>query len=61
MKYKKIVFCEKPLDLDIKKVIRCRKKIKKLNPKIQIGFNRRYDPGHFSLKKAIKKGILASF
>ncbi len=58
VKYKKIVFCEKPLDLDIKKVIRCRKKIKKLNPKIQIGFNRRYDPGHFSLKKAITKGII---
>ena len=56
VKYKKVVFCEKPLDLNIKKVIRCRKKIKKLNPKIQIGFNRRYDPGHFSLKKAIEKG-----
>ncbi len=56
VKHKKIVFCEKPLDLNIKKVIRCRKKIKKLNPKIQIGFNRRYDPGHFSLKKAIEKG-----
>jgi len=55
VKYKKVVFCEKPLDLNIKKVIRCRKKIKKLNPKIQIGFNRRYDPGHFSLKKAIQK------
>ena len=56
VKYKKVVFCEKPLDLNIKKVIQCKKKIKKLNPKIQIGFNRRYDPGHFSLKKAIEKG-----
>ena len=56
VKHKKIVFCEKPLDLNIKKVIRCRKKIKKLNPKIQIGFNRRYDPGHFSLKQSIQKG-----
>mgnify|MGYP001266974580 FL=1 len=55
VKYKKVVFCEKPLDLNIKKVIQCKKKIKKLNPKIQIGFNRRYDPGHFSLKKAIQK------
>ena len=58
VKNKKIVFCEKPLDLNINKVIQCRKKIKKLNPKIQIGFNRRYDPGHFSLKKAIKKRII---
>ena len=32
------------------------KKIKKLNPKIQLGFNRRYDPGHSSLKKELQKG-----
>ncbi len=56
IKYKKVVFCEKPLDLDIKKVTRCRKKIKKFNPKIQIGFNRRYDPSHFALKKSLLKG-----
>jgi len=56
VKYKKAVFCEKPLDLDIRKVIRCRKKIKNLQPKIQIGFNRRYDPSHFSLKKSLLKG-----
>jgi len=24
---------------------------KKIKPKIQLGFNKRYDPGHFSLKK----------
>ncbi len=55
-KYKKIVFCEKPLDLDIKKVNSCKKRIKKFNPKIQLGFNRRYDPGHSSIKKDLKKG-----
>ena len=57
-KYKKVVFCEKPLDLDIKKVNFCKKKIKKFNPKIQLGFNRRYDPGHSSLKKDLKKGTI---
>ena len=56
VKYKKVVFCEKPLDLNINKVVSCRKKIKNLRPKIQIGFNRRYDPGHFSLKKSLLKG-----
>ena len=55
-KYKKIVFCEKPLDLDIKKVNSCKKRINKFNPKIQLGFNRRYDPGHSSIKKDLKKG-----
>jgi len=57
-KHKKIVFCEKPLDLDIKKVDACKKNIKKFNPKIQLGFNRRYDPGHSSIKKDLKKGAI---
>jgi len=36
-----------------KKIIQV-KKVKKLKPKIQLGFNRRYDPGHFSLKKDLE-------
>ena len=59
-KHKKIVFCEKPLDLDIKKVNSCKKIIKKFNPKIQLGFNRRYDPGHSSIKKDLKRGVIGT-
>ena len=58
VKYKKAIFCEKPLDLNIKKINDCKKKIKKSNPKIQLGFNRRYDPGHNSLKKELTKGTI---
>ena len=53
VKYKKAIFCEKPLDLNIKKINDCKKKIKKSHPKIQLGFNRRYDPGHNHLKKQL--------
>ena len=56
VKYKKAIFCEKPLDLNIKKINDCKKKIKKSHPKIQLGFNRRYDPGHNHLKKQLLKG-----
>ena len=56
VKNKKIVFCEKPLDLNINKVIKCKKYINKYKPKIQLGFNRRYDPGHFALKKSLLMG-----
>ena len=35
---------------------KCKKKIKNLNPKIQLGFNRRYDPGHNNLKKQLLNG-----
>jgi myo-inositol 2-dehydrogenase/D-chiro-inositol 1-dehydrogenase len=55
-KHKKIIFCEKPLDLNIDKVNKCLKKIKRYNPKIQLGFNRRYDPGHSSIKKDLLRG-----
>ena len=58
--YKKVIFCEKPLDLNINKVIKCKRKIKKFKPKIQLGFNRRYDPGHFNLKKSLIKGKIGT-
>ncbi len=53
---KKVVFCEKPLDLDLNKINKCKKRISKYNPKIQIGFNRRYDPAHNSLNQNLLKG-----
>ena len=53
---KKVVFCEKPLDLSLKKIDKYKKKLSKFRPKIQIGFNRRYDPGHNSLKKNLVNG-----
>ena len=55
VKNKKVIFCEKPLDLDLKKINQCKKKLAKVNPKIQIGFNRRYDPAHNSLKEHLIK------
>ena len=55
IKRKKTIFCEKPLDLNINKIIKTLRKVKKIKPKIQLGFNRRYDPGHFSLKKDLDK------
>ena len=33
-----------------------KKKIKRLNPKIQLGFNRRYDPTHNNLRKQLLSG-----
>jgi len=56
VKFKKTIFCEKPLDLNINKINECKKFIKKYNSKIQVGFNRRYDPGHYALKKSIQIG-----
>ena len=52
----KTVFCEKPLDLNLNKILKYEKKINKFKHKIQIGFNRRYDTGHSLLKNSLKKG-----
>ncbi len=56
VKNKKKIFCEKPLDLNINKINDCKKKILKFNPRIQLGFNRRYDPGHAFLRKQLLSG-----
>ena len=53
---KKVVFCEKPLDLDLNKINKCKKRISKYKPKIQLGLNRRYDPAHNSLNHNLLKG-----
>ncbi len=52
----KAVFCEKPIDLSLDRIRRCYANIKSARLPIQIGFNRRFDPGHSSIKKALDSG-----
>jgi myo-inositol 2-dehydrogenase/D-chiro-inositol 1-dehydrogenase len=54
----KAIFCEKPIDLDIKKVNKCLNQIKNTKVPIQIGFNRRFDSSHTKAQQArVKKEI----
>ena len=52
----KPVLCEKPIDLDLNRVNRCAQKISGTSVPVQIGFNRRYDPGHSSAREAVLAG-----
>ena len=52
---KKAIFCEKPIDLDIKKVRKCLETIEKNKTQFMIGFNRRFDPHFQSLKNSLKQ------
>jgi len=52
----KAVLCEKPIHLDIAEVDRCKAAIASASAPIQIGFNRRFDPGHTALAKAVQSG-----
>ncbi len=54
----KAVLCEKPIDLDIRRVDRCRAVVEKTGARVQIGFNRRFDPSHSALAKAAASGEL---
>ena len=56
MAAKKPVFCEKPIDLDIHKVNECSKRLEGNTIPIQLGFNRRFDPGHLAAKKSVTNG-----
>ncbi len=52
----KAVFCEKPIDLSLERVAACRKAIAGFDRPIQIGFNRRFDPGHRAARDAVRSG-----
>ena len=52
----KAILCEKPIDLDIKRVEQCRRDIAGSSAPIQLGFNRRYDPSHRAVREAVARG-----
>ncbi len=54
----KAVLCEKPIDLDRERVDACWEEIAPLEPFVQIGFNRRFDPSFARLRQSLREGEL---
>ena len=52
----KHIFCEKPIDLDLKKIDRALEAVKKAGVKLQVGFNRRFDPGFKRARDMVAEG-----
>ncbi|MFW5796789.1 MAG: inositol 2-dehydrogenase, partial [Alkalispirochaeta sp.] len=52
----KAIFCEKPIDLDIKRVESVLNVVDETGAKLMVGFNRRFDPNFMSLKKRLDAG-----
>ena len=52
----KAVLCEKPIDLDIERVDACWARIKDQNPRVMLGFNRRFDPSFKAVRDACRSG-----
>jgi myo-inositol 2-dehydrogenase/D-chiro-inositol 1-dehydrogenase len=56
----KAIFCEKPVDLDVKRVQKCLAVVEKTKAALMVGFNRRFDPHFAAVKKAIDDGALGA-
>ncbi len=52
----KPVFCEKPLDLDLGRANACVRAIEGKGVPVFVDFNRRFDPNHAALERALRAG-----
>jgi myo-inositol 2-dehydrogenase/D-chiro-inositol 1-dehydrogenase len=52
----KAIFCEKPVSLDLAEVDRALAAVDAAGVPFQIGFNRRFDPGHAAVAEAVASG-----
>ena len=56
----KAVLCEKPLAASVAEAQRCIDQVGHLRQVIQIGFNRRFDPSHHALQRALAAGEIGA-
>lgn len=54
----KAIFCEKPVSLDLAEVDRALAAVDAAGVPFMVGFNRRFDPGHRSVRRAIEAGAI---
>jgi myo-inositol 2-dehydrogenase / D-chiro-inositol 1-dehydrogenase len=52
----KAVFCEKPIDVDLERARSCWREIAPLQPRLMMGFNRRFDPSFRALRERLQRG-----
>ena len=57
---RKPAFCEKPIDLSLDRIRSCRKVVEGSGVAVQIGFNRRFDPGHRAAYEAMQQGEIGA-
>ncbi len=56
----KHIFCEKPFDHDLKKIDHALDVVEKAGVKLQIGFNRRFDPSFKRVRAAVAAGEIGA-
>lgn len=56
----KAIFCEKPIDLSLKRVDACLAAVKKARVPMLVGFNRRFDPSFAELRARLQAGAIGA-
>lgn len=56
----KHIFCEKPIATDIEEIRMALREVKKAGVKLQIGFNRRFDPNFARIKNLVKEKAIGA-
>jgi myo-inositol 2-dehydrogenase/D-chiro-inositol 1-dehydrogenase len=56
----KAIFCEKPIDLSLRRVDACLAAVKKARVPMFVGFNRRFDPSFSALRQRISAGDIGA-
>ncbi len=54
----KHVFCEKPVDMTVEKILDTKKAVEAAGIKFQVGFNRRFDHNHSKVQQVVENGDL---
>jgi len=56
----KHIFCEKPIDLDLKRIQEALDAVRKAGVKFQVGFNRRFDPSFAKARELVAAGKIGA-
>ncbi len=56
----KHVFCEKPLDLSLERIIKTLDVVERSGIKLMLGFNRRFDPNFLKIKALVDEGRIGN-
>ena len=56
----KQIFCEKPIDYDLQKIDRALAAVETAGVKLQIGFNRRFDPNFLHVRETVAAGKIGT-
>ncbi len=54
----KHIFCEKPIDFDLARIDRALQAVETAGVQLQIGFNRRFDPNFFEVRRQVEAGTI---